>query len=451
MPAPTRNNDKEPAMRLRQRIFGIAITTALAGTILSACGGGGDVGPGFAVTVNVSGLSGSGLLLQNNGGDTLSVMVNGVASFARPSATGAPYAITVARQPSAPAQACVVTNGTGLTGTSDVLTVSVSCRNTARFAYVANYNGGNVTQFAVGSDGSLSLLATPFIAAGVKPNSLALDPLGRYLYVANEGNSVSQYRIGADGQLTALLPDANVGGTLPTGIAVDPSGRFVYVSDDGGSVAQFSIASDGRLVALGSVAAGNGPAAVAVDPAGRYVYVANDDGTVSQFAIALDGRLQALAGVVAAGANPTGISIDPQGRAVYVTNSGLLSNNVSQYERAGNGMLSPFASASVAAGNAPVSLATDPAGRFAWVANFLGNSVTSYRVGADGALSVYAIAAAFTNAQPVNVLADPTGRFLYVTHAAGNSIVQFSIADNGNLTQTATTFQVATPIAMVMR
>ena len=95
--------------------------------------------------------------------------------------------------------------------------------------------------------------------------------------------------------------------------------------------------------------------------------------------------------------------------------------------------------------------ATDPAGRFAWVANFRGASLSSYRVGADGALAVSDITAAFTSAQPVNVLADPTGRFLYVAHAGGNSVVQFSIASDGSLAQRATTFQVATPIAMVMR
>jgi 6-phosphogluconolactonase len=111
----------------------------------------------------------------------------------------------VARQPLAPAQGCVVTNGQGTIGVSDVVTVIVSCRNAARFAYVANYGGNNLTQFAVGSDGGLSLLATPLVAAGVNPTSLALDPLGRYLYVALfGGNSIAQFSIADDASLVQI-------------------------------------------------------------------------------------------------------------------------------------------------------------------------------------------------------------------------------------------------------
>jgi hypothetical protein len=74
----------------------------------------------------VSGLVGSGLVLQDNGGDNLTITANGSFTFLTllPSNTG--YAVTVLSQPTNPAQACVVTNGTG-TATANVTTVQVTC------------------------------------------------------------------------------------------------------------------------------------------------------------------------------------------------------------------------------------------------------------------------------------------------------------------------------------
>src|SRR4029453_2437712 len=54
----------------------------------------------------VGGLSGSGLVLQNNGGDDLAVATNGTFSFKTTVDAGSPYNITVPAQPSAPSQAC---------------------------------------------------------------------------------------------------------------------------------------------------------------------------------------------------------------------------------------------------------------------------------------------------------------------------------------------------------
>jgi hypothetical protein len=61
-------------MHSPRRIRGLVAIVGLTTLQLSACGGGGgEAGPGFTVTVTVSGLGGSGLLLQNNGGDTVPV------------------------------------------------------------------------------------------------------------------------------------------------------------------------------------------------------------------------------------------------------------------------------------------------------------------------------------------------------------------------------------------
>lgn len=75
----------------------------------------------------VNGLTGSGLVLQNNKGDNLTVPApDAPFTFATAIAAGAPYSVSVFTQPSNPAQTCTVLNGSG-TATGDVTTVAVSC------------------------------------------------------------------------------------------------------------------------------------------------------------------------------------------------------------------------------------------------------------------------------------------------------------------------------------
>jgi uncharacterized repeat protein (TIGR03803 family) len=82
---------------------------------------------GYTVGVTVQGLSGSGLLLQLNGGSNLAVTANGQGTFAAPVAAGAPYAISVQAQPSSPAQVCVLTRAAGTITNHNVNNASVSC------------------------------------------------------------------------------------------------------------------------------------------------------------------------------------------------------------------------------------------------------------------------------------------------------------------------------------
>ncbi len=83
----------------------------------------------YTVGGSISGLNGSGLILQDNGGDNLSVSANGTFTFPTSVASGSPYVVTVATPPSSPAQSCVVTNGSGTMGGAAVSNVSISCSN----------------------------------------------------------------------------------------------------------------------------------------------------------------------------------------------------------------------------------------------------------------------------------------------------------------------------------
>lgn len=95
---------------------------------------------------------------------------------------------------------------------------------------------GDVTTFPVGANNGT--LGTPSsIGAGESPMGIAIDPSGRYLYVANScygnisgGNcegTIDGYTI-AHGALTTMSgAPVSVYGNYPMLITADPTGRFV--------------------------------------------------------------------------------------------------------------------------------------------------------------------------------------------------------------------------------
>src|ERR1700732_5440806 len=107
---------------------------------VAACGGGGGPSaPAISYPVGgiVTGLSGSGLVLQNNRGNDLAVPAPGNFTFAGGLKSGAAYSVIVATQPSAPTQDCVVSNGSGRVSSANVMSVIVTC-TTVPFTVLAN-------------------------------------------------------------------------------------------------------------------------------------------------------------------------------------------------------------------------------------------------------------------------------------------------------------------------
>src|SRR5215470_11119350 len=118
--------------------FATAAAVAGAGVLLAACGGGGGGGGGnvapapvassYAVGGSVSGLHGTGLALQINGGETVSISADGTFRFPTPLVDKSLYNVTVSAQPSGhPVQACAVVNNLGFVNGGDVATISVNC------------------------------------------------------------------------------------------------------------------------------------------------------------------------------------------------------------------------------------------------------------------------------------------------------------------------------------
>ena len=81
----------------------------------------------YSVSATISGLNGTGLVLQNNGGGDITVTANDSVTFASTQASGTAYAVTILAQPSGPAQTCTVVGGAGTIAQANVTNVTVTC------------------------------------------------------------------------------------------------------------------------------------------------------------------------------------------------------------------------------------------------------------------------------------------------------------------------------------
>jgi hypothetical protein len=106
------------------------LACALSLSALAGCDGGSSSNtppPTFSVGGTTTGLAGSGLVIQDNGGDDLNVTADGAFTFATKLALGQSYSVAVKTQPTNPAQVCAVTGGSGTVASSDVTGVAVTC------------------------------------------------------------------------------------------------------------------------------------------------------------------------------------------------------------------------------------------------------------------------------------------------------------------------------------
>jgi uncharacterized repeat protein (TIGR02543 family) len=267
-----------------------------------------------------------------------------------------------------------------------------------KYIYVSNITSNTVSQFAIGPDGSLAAMSTPTVLMGdvtggklYYPSGIAVNPASQYAYVALlEKGNVNQYSIGADGKLSALTPPTVSSDTInasnsPVAIAIDPSGKWAYVADGSNlTVSQYAIGADGTLSALTPFLVstggktGSGTAfdiKIASTSSGAYVYVANyADGTVAQFKIGADGTLSALNPfLVTAGTYALTIAVHPTGKFAYVAmmNSSDATAAIAVVAQftidQGTGELLAMTPPTVSAGGAgAASIAVEASGKYAY-------------------------------------------------------------------------------------
>jgi len=135
-------------------------------TITLNIGQGSSPDPTYSVGGTVSGLTGTGLALQNNGGDTLAVAATAF-TFTTELLDLAPYAVTVSTQPAG--QACSVTGGDnnlggGAIAGADVTSVIVTCVTDKADQTITGFTA-TPSSGAVGGTSTLSVSSVASVAS----------------------------------------------------------------------------------------------------------------------------------------------------------------------------------------------------------------------------------------------------------------------------------------------
>jgi 6-phosphogluconolactonase (cycloisomerase 2 family) len=157
---------------------------------------------------------------------------------------------------------------------------SVCVSPDSKFVYSANNGSNDIAVFALETGtGQITKLGSN-VMAGVGPRQAVLSPAGDFLYCCNvTGNTVSMFsRDKTTGALTALAtPTVGVSTGSPYSIALDPAGKFAYVASDvSNDLTSFKIESNGSLTKLTPSAKGSDwPIHLVVDHSGSFAFTAD--------------------------------------------------------------------------------------------------------------------------------------------------------------------------------
>jgi 6-phosphogluconolactonase (cycloisomerase 2 family) len=122
---------------------------------------------------------------------------------------------------------------------------------------ISEAGSASASSYDQARDGTLTPVSSAVSNGGqAAPCWLIVDPRGRFAYTANAGgSSISGFAIGNDGTLTLLTPGGRTGdlgtGAQPLDIDFGGDGRFLYVLKNGtGTIGAFAVNGDGTLTPL---------------------------------------------------------------------------------------------------------------------------------------------------------------------------------------------------------
>jgi 6-phosphogluconolactonase (cycloisomerase 2 family) len=267
----------------------------------------------YNVGGTISGLSGSGLVLQINGAGDFPINPNTSSfTFGAKIPSGGAYAVTVRVHPAG--QTCTIANASGTVAAADVGNVALSC-------FAGALVGGNVhgllgaglvlsnngsDPLAVNADGAFTFRAP--VAVGAQYNVLA-----------------STHPLNPAQECTATRNSGTVGSGPVTDVSIDcyVMGKFLYATQDifdrkitGASIDQ----STGALTAVpnapfpaGSIAFGS-----VATPDGKFVYMWSSDNTLYGYAVdPITGTLTAVP-TANGGFSVRGAGMHPSGKFLYL-------------------------------------------------------------------------------------------------------------------------------------
>ena len=244
---------------------------------------GGDVTTStYPIGGTVSGLSGT-VVLQDNGGDDLSVSASGAFTFGTGLTSGSAYSVTVKTNPAG--QTCSVANGSGTVGSAGVTNVAVTCTANAAGTYpiggtVSGLSGTVVLQDNGGDDLSVSASGAFTFGTGLTSGSaysvtVKTNPAGQTCSVANGSGTVGSAGV----TNVAVTCTANAAATYPIGGTVSGLSGTVVLQDNGGD--DLSVSASGAFTFGTGLTSGSAySVTVKTNPAGQTCSVANGSGTV---------------------------------------------------------------------------------------------------------------------------------------------------------------------------
>jgi hypothetical protein len=220
----------------------------------------------YTVGGTLTGLNGT-VVLQDNGGNNLTLTANGSFAFTTALVSGAAYAVTVLTQPTR--QTCVVSSGSGKVASANVTSVSVNCTYTSSNATLSGVYNGLIYAAGTGSSGSASfasLSSTTTLSGGNYTETIAKSNINGNIGTGSSSES-GTYSVTTEGALTDTRTGATVG--LSGGV----------LGADGDAYLAAAVTANGPAVFEVFVKAGSGVTQAAL--AGNYTITRLSIGTSS--------------------------------------------------------------------------------------------------------------------------------------------------------------------------
>jgi len=320
--------------------------------------------------------------------------------------------------------------------------VDCPCVPAATALYVTrNSTGsGNVLQFDVASDGRLTPMGNPTVGTGTgNAVEIVISPDNRHVYIGagnNGARPVHAFDIESEYNELRLNPYPQLEG--PSGlqrrdsIAMDPAGRFLYMADQGPdrrSTFTYGIGQEnqpGRLTFVAENRDHNTPRKVVVEPLGRFVYLL--DGGRSVVIL----RVNEDAGIIPVGTlidverydlpfSPFEMAVDPLGEYLYIVGNtselGVYRINSTTGELAH--VTAPNNATFFETADSPRKVAVDSLGRFLWIVSQ--DTIFTHAIRRDLGGVIEELDqddnpndfTGFPIASLRNLASDPSGRFLF--------------------------------------
>jgi 6-phosphogluconolactonase (cycloisomerase 2 family) len=438
----------------------------------------------YTVGGTVTGLTGTGLVLEVNGSQSLAVGANGTFSFPGALPSGSSYVVRVQSQASVAREICSISNGSGTVGTSAVHNVGVACSTVLGFMYELGGSTNQIYSYGIDSkSGNVIPLGAPIGSGGKNPTSILASADGHYLYVTNqtasapptqpalsdfEGN-IATFAVNADtGQLTlegtpVAAPFTEQSATagqflfvfneymeaLP-GINYPPPTLMEYVLDPSSGLptligTPLTFATEDQFFGM------------AVSPNQQFLYVLSGDPqantpvwpTIAVYAIDSSSGALTASQRMTVNVNCNSIVIDPHGRFLYLETAGEFnptgpaSTTILPYViDPTTGSLSAVGSGTPVATNGG-SIVIDPSGHYLYAVNTLNAGASQDTI---QALTINQSSGVLSNTGPIietdgqvisagGLMFDPSGEFLYLvsmsevsSEATGTALTTFTVS-----------------------